>query len=258
VFGTLALLAGATGEVHARQQPAIFHLPVALADLSVVADTLSGLSVILQPSVTTRQQKEGYVWIRFHPDSAVEWVNSAFAAIRTAVAGDQAEGIQWSRSLVPLNRRGAITLGRSRKKGNLQKTHWLAISDSATGWRLELTGAQADSLLRLLFLAGTRSGIDTSSSAPLADSPPEVPVRIVKQAELSPREMGGRVLAQWVVGADGLMEPGSFLAILASDPDLISEALETVRRSRFLPAERGGKPVRQLVEQVFSWYPRKW
>lgn len=238
----------------AAQQPQIFRLPVELADLSVATDLVSGVSVIMQPSVTTKQKKEGYVWLRFHPDSALEWINSAVAAIRTPVSGAQSEGIQWSRTLLPLYGRGAMALGRSRKKGSLQKTHWLAIADSATGWRFELTAAQADSLLHLLLGAASQSAVDTTGTAPLDESRTDVPVRIVSQPKLQPLGRVGRVLAQWIVGADGRMEPGSFVAYLASDPALAAEAEEAVRRSRFLPAERGSKPVRQLVVQMFSWY----
>lgn len=238
------------------QQPQVFHLSVQLADLSIATDLVSGVSVIMQPSVTTKQKKESFVWLRFHPDSALEWINSAVAAIRTPVAGAQSEGIQWSRTLLPLNGRGALALGRSRKKGTLQKTHWLAVADSVTGWRFELTGSQADSLLRVLLSAASQSAVDTTDSAPLDESRTDVPVRVVSQPTLQSQGRYGRVLAQWVVGTDGRMEPGSFVAYLASDPALAAVALDAIQRSRFLPAERAGKPVRQVVVQMFGWYAR--
>jgi len=252
-IAAVALLVGVPSAAHAQRPGPIFQLPLELADLGVAADTISGVAVIMQPSVTSKQKKDGYVWLRFLPDSALEWINSAVAAIRTPVTAAQSEGIQWSRTLVPMNGRGAMALGRSRKQGNLQKTHWLAIADSATGWRFEMTGAQADSLLHLLLSAAAQSRIDTTDSAPLDEFRTDIPVHVVHQPRLVPRERAGRVLAQWVVGVDGLMESGSFLAVLTSDPALTDEALEIVRRSRFRPAERGGKPVRQLVEQMFSW-----
>lgn len=151
------------------------------------------------------------------------------------MAGAQSEGIQWSRTLVPMNGRGAMALGRSRKKGKLQKTHWLAIADSAMEWRFDLAGAQADSLLRLLLIAGTQSRIDTTSSAPHDESRTDVPVRVLHQP--TPRHWGrsGRVLAEYVVGTEGRAEPGSSLAFLVSDPALISEALEVVQAPRVRP-----------------------
>ena len=250
---TLLSLFASLPLVSSPAQQRIYLLPLELADLGVVADTVSGVAVVMQPSGGTKQSKEGFVWLRFHPDSSLEWINSAVAAIRTAVPSSQTEGIQWSRTLVPMNGHGAMAVGRSRKKGSLEKTHWLAIADSVTGWRFEMTGGQADSLLRLLISAATQSRIDTTDSAPLDEHRTDAPVGVVEQPRLRFRERAGRVLAQWVVGVGGLMEPGSFIAVLASDPALSDEALETIRRSRFRPAVRGGKPVRQVVVRMFRW-----
>ena len=251
-FTLLSLVAFVPLFPAAAQRPT-YHLPLELAELGVAADTVSGVAVIMLPSVASKQKKDGFVWLRFHPDSALEWINGAVAAVSTPVTTAQPVGIQWSRTLLPVNGRGAMSLGRSLKKGSLQKTHWLAMADSVTGWRFELTGAQADSLLRLLMSAAIQSRIDTAHSAPLDESRTDVPVRTEHQPRLAPRGRTGRVLAQWVVGVDGLMEPGSFAPVLAPDPRLVAEALETVRRSRFRPAERGGKPVRQVMVQLFSW-----
>ena len=255
--GTAAVLLMLLLHSAAAAQPAqarpIFRLPLPLAEVSVAADTVSGVAVIMLPSDASKQKRDGYVWLRFQPDSALEWINSAVAAIGTPVPSGQSEGIQWSRTLLPGDGRGGLSLGRSRKKGSLQKTHWLAIADSVTGWRFELTGAEADSLLRLLLRAATQSRLDTTDFAPFDQSRTDVPARTDHQPRLAARGRGGRVLAQWVVGVDGRMEPGSFAAVFASDPGLTAEALENVERSRFRPAERGGRPVRQLMVRLFSW-----
>jgi hypothetical protein len=248
-----ALLLSAQAVASAQQAPTIIRLPLELADFGIVADTVSGVVIVMQPSAVSKQNKDGSVLLRFHPDSALEWINSALAAITNPVAGAQAEGIQWSRTLVPANRKGAVAIGRSRKKGLLQQTHWLAIADSITGWRFELSGSQADGLLRGLLSAASQSRIDTTESAPVDESRTDRPVRILQQPKLPTRGRGGRVLAQWVVGTDGEAEPGSFSAYLATDPALVGEALDAVRHFRFQPAERGGRPVRQLVVWEFRW-----
>lgn len=63
----------------------------------------------------------------------------------------------------------------------------------------------------------------------------------------------GSVTAEFVVDTTGRVEPGSFHA-LASDNDLFTEAVRTaVLRTRFRPAEAGGRRVRQLVQQSFSF-----
>ena len=110
----------------AQPPPAGYRIEVELASLHVVADTLTGLSLLMLPRASSRaREPEGPVWLRLQPDSALEWINSAVAAIRTPIPGDQSEGIQWSRTLRPLRDSGAVALGRSRKKAS-----WSA----PTGW----------------------------------------------------------------------------------------------------------------------------
>ena len=65
--------------------------------------------------------------------------------------------------------------------------------------------------------------------------------------------IGGQVLAEFVVGADGLVETGSF-RVVQSDNEGFSEAVRSaLPRMRFVPAEVGGVAVRQLVQQPFSF-----
>jgi len=61
----------------------------------------------------------------------------------------------------------------------------------------------------------------------------------------------GRVLARFVVDSTGRMEPSSF-RILESPHELFSASVrDALARTRFAPAEAGGRRVRQLVEQAF-------
>jgi len=63
----------------------------------------------------------------------------------------------------------------------------------------------------------------------------------------------GSVLAQFVVDTLGRVEQGSFRA-LESTHDLFTAAVrEALTRARFAPAEVGGRKVRQLVEQTFTF-----
>lgn len=243
-------------DARAQDPPAGYRIEVELASLHVVPDTLTGLSLLMQPRPGSRgREREGPVWLRLQPDSALEWINSAVAAIRTPLPGDQSEGIQWSRTLRPLRDSGAVALGRSRKKGKLERTHWLAIADSASGWRFELTAGEADSLLRLLLIGGSQSRADTSSAAPLDESRVDRPARVVEQPAAR-RRQPGQAAVQYVVGADGKVEPESFRVLLASDPGLVGETRTLVLASRFVPAERQGARVRQVLRQVIQWERR--
>jgi bla regulator protein BlaR1 len=63
----------------------------------------------------------------------------------------------------------------------------------------------------------------------------------------------GEVLTQFVVDANGRVEPGSFKA-LRSDHALFTQAVSAaVSGMQFEPAEVGGKKVRQLVQQPFTF-----
>jgi periplasmic protein TonB len=102
----------------------------------------------------------------------------------------------------------------------------------------------------------------------LVDGPPEQPYFEfqVEKAVMSaggcvPRypdvlrnaEVQGEVLAQFVVDASGRAEPGTF-RVLRSSHDLFTAAVrQCLPEMRFLPAEVGGRKVKQLVQQPFSF-----
>jgi hypothetical protein len=236
----------------AQRPVGMAHFPLALADVSLAADTVSGLTVILLPGANTKEEKR-LVWLRIHPDSALEWLNSAAYAITAPVPPGAADGVQWSRSLKALNAKGVINIGRARKQGKLQKERWLSVADSVGGWRLEMTEQQADSLLRIVLNLGSLSRIDSTASTALDADQVEVPVRTLRQPKFPPRGVFGRVLVQFVVDADGRADPESLVAYIASDSSLVPDALRTIRESRFQPALRAGQPVRQRVQQLIAW-----
>jgi protein TonB len=63
----------------------------------------------------------------------------------------------------------------------------------------------------------------------------------------------GQVLAQFVVDTTGRADMGTFKA-LKSDNDLFTTSVKNaLARMRFLPAEVGGKKVKQLVQQPFQF-----
>jgi protein TonB len=63
----------------------------------------------------------------------------------------------------------------------------------------------------------------------------------------------GQVLAQFVVDTTGRAEMNTFKA-LKSDNDLFTSAVKVaLEKMRFLPAEVGGKKVKQLVQQPFQF-----
>jgi protein TonB len=63
----------------------------------------------------------------------------------------------------------------------------------------------------------------------------------------------GEVLAQFVVDTTGKAEPGS-LKILKSSHDMFIQSVKNaLPQMKFIPAEVGGKKVKQLVQQPFTF-----
>jgi protein TonB len=63
----------------------------------------------------------------------------------------------------------------------------------------------------------------------------------------------GVVMMRFIVSADGKVEPGS-IHVIDSPHKLFSDAVrQSLLNSRYRPAEVGGRSVRQLVEQSFSF-----
>jgi peptide-methionine (S)-S-oxide reductase len=244
-----------TGQPPARLPPPDGMVRYRLGSVVVrmLADTTYGLQLLVEPTSSAGgsvgQGGSSVVWLRFHPDMALVWLNSASGVLRTPVSSGPSEAIQWSPNLRPLDGRGGFLLGRRRKKGVLQKDHWLAIADSAPGWQAKVSAQEADSLLRLFLVVAGQARIDSSSRA--AADKEHVDRPAVLRSESRPMRAGsGRIAAQFVVGADGRVEPESILILLAASPRLEADAAELIAGWRFEPARRGEQAVRQLVQQV--------
>jgi TonB family protein len=68
-------------------------------------------------------------------------------------------------------------------------------------------------------------------------------------------KVGGTVIAEYVIGYDGRIEPGTF-GIVSSPHPLFTEAVrQAVTRAFYTPAVRQGSSVRQLVQQPFEFTP---
>ncbi len=64
-----------------------------------------------------------------------------------------------------------------------------------------------------------------------------------------------RVVVSFVIDASGVVDPRSFRGLPGDDPRAVAALPILLRRLRFLPATRGGRPVRQRVIQTFLFEP---
>ena len=67
--------------------------------------------------------------------------------------------------------------------------------------------------------------------------------------------VGGTVVVQFVVNAEGRVEPGSIRIIRAEHPDLGEQTRRAAAEFRFRPARKGNSNVRQLVQMPIVWQP---
>jgi periplasmic protein TonB len=63
----------------------------------------------------------------------------------------------------------------------------------------------------------------------------------------------GEVLAQFVVDTTGRAEPGSFKVLKSSHDLFVQSVKNALPNMRFIPAEVGGRKVKQLVQQPFTF-----
>ncbi len=112
---------------------------------------------------------------------------------------------------------------------------------------------------------GTSKGVEGGKAVVQSDQPyfefqVEKPV-VPAPGSISPRYpdmlrqagVEGEVLAQFVVDTTGRAEPGS-LKILKSSHDMFIQSVKNaLPQMKFIPAEVGGKKVKQLVQQPFTF-----
>ena len=67
---------------------------------------------------------------------------------------------------------------------------------------------------------------------------------------------GGSVVAEFVVDSEGKVEPATIGIVSSTDSELSAAVRAAVERATFRPALLKGKPVRQIVQQPFSFPPR--
>lgn len=105
------------------------------------------------------------------------------------------------------------------------------------------------------------SGLNSGGSSGKAFNESQVDRAVEVRRVVTPRfpeslrsvNVAGNVTVRYIVSADGKVEPGS-IEVLSTPHKLFADAVRTaLLNTRYRPAEAGGKPVRQLVEQSFQF-----
>jgi periplasmic protein TonB len=106
---------------------------------------------------------------------------------------------------------------------------------------------------------GSKGGLGSGSGRAYDENQVERAVQVTRKAEprypdaLKSVGVEGVVQMHFIVGADGRVEPGS-IQVISTPHKLFADAVRvSLLNTRYRPAEAGGHPVRQLVEQSFTF-----
>jgi protein TonB len=106
---------------------------------------------------------------------------------------------------------------------------------------------------------GGKGGLGSGSGRAYDENQVERAVQVTRKADprypesLKSVGVEGVVQMHFIVGPDGRVEPGS-IEVLSTPHKLFADAVRTaLLNTRYRPAEAGGHPVRQLVEQSFTF-----
>jgi protein TonB len=110
---------------------------------------------------------------------------------------------------------------------------------------------------------GGKGGLGSGSGRAYDENQVDRAVQVTRKADprypeaLKSVGVEGVVQMHFIVGADGRVEPGS-IQVLSTPHKLFADAVRTaLLNTRYRPAEAGGHPVRQLVEQSFTFRIQK-
>lgn len=104
-------------------------------------------------------------------------------------------------------------------------------------------------MLALVFTPHETHAQDTVYSAEQLSQPPRL-ASATKTADMlrnAARGAAGTVRLQFIVGADGQVEPGSVKVVHSTNSALTAAAEKVARRLEFKPGEKDGKAVRTQV-----------
>jgi protein TonB len=108
-------------------------------------------------------------------------------------------------------------------------------------------------LERLVGSLGVFTVDQVDAKAELAVSSPSV--RYPEQ--LFAEGVGGSVVAEFIVDTTGRVEEGTFGIVSSTNPLFSAAVREAVESATYTPATRHGLRVRQLIQQPFSFVPRR-
>lgn len=235
--------------------------PWPLADIALHRTVDGNIRVLALPNPITAQSDshDTYLDLQFDSAAVAAWVPRARRFVDSVLRGprdinDAPAGL----SLPVADGTGKLTLAH---QPNARPTsRFLLVIDPpapARGWSVQ---GGTDAARRLLAALGT---VLTHESPVALDMflPSDPACRVATRGLVrSPRmnlptqkRLGGRVLLEFVVNAEGLPIEESVRVLLSSGKEYTREVRRYLPQLRYAPGLCGGVPVPVLVQQGFSW-----
>jgi hypothetical protein len=246
--------------------PGLRHIRWPLLDIVVLPDSSSGLWLLVAPNPRAVQwagHGTSIVSLGLNPIVALQW-----ATLARTLTNPRTDAAPAARSAIPVlrdsQRPAFVLLAKNPNPAAANETLVFLVSDSSshTQWKTFASPAQLDTLLMALDAAARdrQPSWDPNSPAGRAmEDSVDVPVRVVFQPEpkfpghFAATSREGRVWMSYVIDSTGRRETGSLRPLLSDDPLFTQSAIDALMHSKFKPALRGGRPVRQRVFQVIQF-----
>ena len=249
--------------------PGLRQIRWSLLDIVILPDSASGLLFLVAPNpraVQWTKPETRVVSIGIDPITALQWATVA----RTLLA-DPSNGAAGAPTIAPplqdSHRPAFVLLAKNPKKSPPDEAIIFLVSDTAshTQWKSFTSAARLDSLLTAVEAVARErqpTWSPASTSAASSAHSVDVPVEVVFQPKptfpgtLAGKGREGRVWMSYAVDSTGRTVSGSMRPLLSDDLLFTQAAIDALMHSKFKPALRGGRPVRQQVFQVIQF--RQW
>jgi hypothetical protein len=232
---------------------------------SIYSDPVMGVQLWIGTSLRASGTDDRSVSTKLAPDSVLSWADAAAVVIDPRTPPADPARVLATPPLSTLDH-GVLRLLRRADGTAWEDRVILSVEpgDSARPLNVAARPEEARAFLRALYQHAIDSRLapdwETTAKAKYRTNCATDSV-VMAPSILSSGEMtypatapaAGRVLLEFVIRADGAVEPGSIVALAATDPVFVAPSQRLVLGSRFSPATCRGVPIAIVVRQSVNY-----
>ena len=232
----------------------------------VSADTVGGVGIWAGTSPLVYGGPAREFIGAFNPEGLPAWLDQANTVASTTSEPSRAAIALRTLPLLGRDSSGLVLIRRRDEYGWDNHVQLVFFApDTARAWSIRLPLDRTRELLRTILVQALRSRWAPDSLAPPQDNPltdeglekdgddrpPSLVYRppLAYPATLRQQGIDGQVWLQFVVRANGTIDPGSFRARLYDDSAFVDAAVHSLARSRWHPGLARGEPIDVVVSQ---------